>query len=67
MGRDGARGLLGLRQAGWHTIAQDEPTSVVYGMPRAALENGGVAEVLPIGDIARAAIERLHHLEIQHD
>jgi two-component system response regulator WspF len=65
MGRDGARGLLALRQAGWHTIAQDAATSVVYGMPRAAFEAGGAAEVLPIGDIARAAVARLHHLEIQ--
>ncbi len=38
MGRDGAVGLLALRQAGWLTVAQDEATSVVYGMPRAAVE-----------------------------
>jgi two-component system response regulator WspF len=63
MGRDGARGLLALRQAGWHTIAQDQPTSVVYGMPRAALELGGAAEVLPIESIAGATVARLHILE----
>jgi two-component system response regulator WspF len=63
MGRDGARGLLALRQAGWHTIAQDEATSVVYGMPRAALEIGGAAEVLPVESIAGAALQHLASLE----
>jgi len=38
-GADGANGLLALRDAGWHTIAQDERTSVVYGMPRAAVKS----------------------------
>lgn len=54
MGDDGARGLKALRDRGAHTIAQDETTSVVYGMPRKALEYGGVAEVLPLGKIAEA-------------
>jgi two-component system response regulator WspF len=40
MGRDGAAGLLRLRRRRWHTIAQDEASSVVYGMPRAAAELG---------------------------
>ncbi|HVJ16359.1 MAG TPA: chemotaxis protein CheB [Polyangiaceae bacterium] len=53
MGRDGADGLLHLRRAGWLTIAQDEKTSVVYGMPKAAVELGAAAKVLPLGDIAR--------------
>jgi two-component system response regulator WspF len=57
MGRDGARGLLALRQAGWHTLAQDEKTSIVYGMPRAAAEAGAAIEVLPLESIA-AAIAR---------
>jgi two-component system response regulator WspF len=38
MGSDGARGLARLRKLGWHTIAQDQSTSVVYGMPKAAAE-----------------------------
>jgi two-component system, chemotaxis family, response regulator WspF len=63
MGRDGASGLLALRQAGWHTIAQDQRTSVVYGMPRAARDLGAAAEILPIESIAGAAAVRLHDLE----
>ena len=42
MGRDGARGLLAMRDAGAVTFAQDEATSVVYGMPKAAVEVGAV-------------------------
>jgi two-component system response regulator WspF len=57
MGRDGARGLAALREAGWHTIAQDERTSVVYGMPKAAVEAGAAIEVLPIEKIAAAILQ----------
>lgn len=52
MGRDGADGLLAMREAGARTVAQDEATSVVYGMPRAAFENGGADTVLPLGKVA---------------
>jgi chemotaxis response regulator CheB len=52
IGRDGAQGLLELRNAGWHTIAQDEASSVVYGMPQAAAEVGAAAEILPVDKIA---------------
>lgn len=52
MGDDGARGMVELMQAGAHTIAQDEATSIVWGMPRAAVLLGGAAEQLPIGRIA---------------
>ncbi len=52
MGQDGAAGLLELRQAGCATIGQDEATSVVYGMPRAAWEIGAVQTQLPIHKIA---------------
>jgi chemotaxis response regulator CheB len=52
IGRDGAAGLLRLRQCGWHTLAQDESTSLVYGMPRAAAELGAARRVLPLEQIA---------------
>jgi len=57
MGRDGAQGLLGLRRARWHTIAQDEATSVIYGMPKAAADLGAAVEILPV-DAIGAAIAR---------
>jgi two-component system chemotaxis response regulator CheB len=56
MGADGAEGLLELRQAGAYTVAQDEATSVVFGMPREAIERGGAAEVLPLERIAAAIL-----------
>lgn len=59
MGRDGAAGLVALRNTGWHTIAQDEKTSVVYGMPAAAIELGGAAAILPLDRIAPAIMKYL--------
>ena len=56
MGRDGADGLLALHQAGWHTIAQDQASSVVYGMPRAAAELGAASEILPAAAIAASLL-----------
>lgn len=52
MGADGAEGLGKMRAAGAHTLAQDEKSSVVWGMPGSALKRGAVAEVLPLGAIA---------------
>jgi two-component system chemotaxis response regulator CheB len=52
MGEDGAQGLLRLRQRGAHTIAEDESTAVVYGMPAEAVRLGGVVESLPLPAIA---------------
>ena len=52
MGRDGANGLKMLREAYFHTIAQDKQTSAVYGMPKAAAEIGAAAEILPLDLIA---------------
>jgi chemotaxis response regulator CheB len=52
IGRDGAAGLLNLRQRGWHTVSQDEETSVVYGMPQAAAELGAAKRILPLDEMA---------------
>lgn len=54
MGKDGAQGLLGIRRAGGLTIAQDEATSVVYGMPREAALVGAASRVLPLTEIGPA-------------
>jgi two-component system chemotaxis response regulator CheB len=54
MGRDGADGLLALRRAGAHTIAQDEATSVIYGMPREAALLGAAERILPLCEIGPA-------------
>lgn len=53
MGRDGAEGLLEIRRRGGWTIAQDETTSAVYGMPRAAVALGAAAEILPLPAIGK--------------
>ncbi len=56
MGEDGARGLLEMRNAGAHTIAQDEATSVVFGMPKEAIKLGAACEVQPLPRIAGAIL-----------
>lgn len=52
MGRDGAKGLLAMRNAGAATLAQDEQTSLVFGMPREAIALGGAAEIVALDDVA---------------
>jgi two-component system chemotaxis response regulator CheB len=51
MGSDGAKECLHLKKLGAYTITQDKATSVIYGMPKAAFENGGSCEVLPLKQI----------------
>ena len=52
MGDDGARGLLALRQSGAMTVAQDEATSIVFGMPAEAIKLGAAQQVLPLHSLA---------------
>lgn len=59
MGRDGAAGMLALRRAGALTIAQDEASCIVFGMPREAILCGGAERVLPLTGIAPALIRRV--------
>jgi two-component system chemotaxis response regulator CheB len=59
MGKDGAQGLLEMRQAGAYTIAQDEASCVVFGMPKEAIAAGGACEVLPLQAIARRTLDYL--------
>lgn len=56
MGGDGAKGMLAMKQAGAHTIAQDEASCVVFGMPKEAIKLGGVDKILPLADIPGAVL-----------
>lgn len=56
MGDDGARGLLAMRQAGARTLAQDEASSVVYGMPKAALDNGAAERAVALAEMGQALL-----------
>ncbi|MEW6116561.1 MAG: chemotaxis response regulator protein-glutamate methylesterase [Nitrospirota bacterium] len=58
MGDDGARGMLEMKEAGASTIAQDEATSVVFGMPNEAIKRGAVDKVVPLEKIAREVIQQ---------
>jgi two-component system, chemotaxis family, protein-glutamate methylesterase/glutaminase len=56
MGGDGAKGMLAMKQAGAYTIAQDEASCVVFGMPKEAIKLGGIDKIMPLGDIAAAML-----------
>jgi two-component system, chemotaxis family, protein-glutamate methylesterase/glutaminase len=58
MGSDGAKGLLAMAERGAFTIAQDEATCTVFGMPRAAIALGAASVVSPVGRIARHAFRK---------
>lgn len=57
MGRDGARGALAIREAGGEVLVQDEHTSAIFGMPRAAIEIGAATRVVPAPEMPRALAE----------
>lgn len=59
MGKDGAAGMLAMRRAGAHTLAQDESSCVVYGMPREAVQAGAVEQIVPLAQIGAAIQEKL--------
>ncbi len=59
MGSDGAHGMLQLRQLGWYTIAQDQASSVVYGMPKAAADLRAACVVLPLAQIPAAVVDSI--------
>ena len=62
MGKDGALGMLAMRQAGAYNFAQDEASCVVFGMPKEAIAAGATDEVLPLGALAQGVMRRLHLL-----
>lgn len=59
MGKDGAEGLLRMRRAGAHTLAQDEASCVVFGMPREAIALGAVDDVSPLSEVSRRVLAHL--------
>lgn len=59
MGSDGAEGMLALRRAGAYTVAQDEASCVVFGMPREAIVRGAACQVAPLGEMARILLRRV--------
>jgi two-component system, chemotaxis family, protein-glutamate methylesterase/glutaminase len=62
MGADGAEGLLNMRRAGAHTVAQDEATCVVYGMPMEAAKRGAAEKITPLGEVARTLFNYLQQM-----
>jgi two-component system chemotaxis response regulator CheB len=60
MGKDGAQGMLAMKEAGAYNFAQDEASCVVFGMPKEAIAVGATDEILPIRDMAQAVMRRLH-------
>jgi two-component system chemotaxis response regulator CheB len=63
MGKDGAEAMLGMRQAGARTYAQDEVSSVVFGMPKAAYECGGAEKLVNLDDINNSIIKALKEMQ----
>ena len=62
MGSDGVMGMMAIKEAGGITIAEDESTAIVWGMPREAIERGAVKVVAPAHHIAREIVKAVNHL-----
>ena len=62
MGNDGAAGMLEMKKAGAYTMAQDEDSCVVFGMPKEAIKAGGVDKILPLGEIPASMLERVSQM-----
>ena len=65
MGKDGAEGLLEIRQAEGITLGQDEASSLIYGMPKAAFERGAVSKQYPLGSMADAMLDACHDTKVK--
>ena len=63
MGDDGANGMLEMHEAGAETVAQDEATCVVFGMPKEAIKRGGVDKIVPLDDVPGLIVAKSSHLE----
>lgn len=63
MGKDGAQGMLAMKNAGAWNIGQDQASCVVYGMPREAAQVGAVSEVAPLGEVAARILARLRQVD----
>jgi len=57
MGSDGSEGIARIKKAGGKTIAQNEATCVVYGMPKSAVNTGAIDKIVPLSDIAKEIIK----------
>lgn len=64
MGNDGADGLLQMKKAGARTVAQDEQSSVVFGMPKEAIQLGAADYVVPLGDVAKKLLDLVQKAEM---
>jgi len=62
MGKDGAAGMKSMHEAGAHTFAQDEASCVVFGMPKEAIAQGGVDEIVSLNDMAKRVLDHLNSL-----
>ncbi|MDH5216453.1 MAG: chemotaxis response regulator protein-glutamate methylesterase, partial [Gammaproteobacteria bacterium] len=63
MGDDGANGMFEMHEAGAETVAQDEATCVVFGMPKEAIKRGGVDKIVPLDDVPALIVAKSSHLE----